>query len=155
MKITKIIALLLCVVLATGLMTACQKRMPQTAAGFTQIMENAGLVVRDDTQTNDEDSWLTAELYAIGENYTIEYYGFENSNDAQRAFNSNNSSLDEDYPSKTVSSQVNTSRYNYRAFTAGGEFFVLARIENTLVGCIADAEYKQEILAHIEALGYK
>lgn len=155
MKTTKIIALLLCVALVTGLMTACQKKVPQTPDGFTQIMENTGLEVRDDTDTNDDDSPLTAELCAISEGYMIEYYAYEDSNDAQNVFHSNYNSFDEEYPTKTLSTRVNTNRYNYFAFTSGGEFVVVARIENTLVGCIADAEYKQEILTHMEALGYK
>ena len=78
MKFTRSIALILCLIMLLGLMTACQKKMPQTAAGFTQIMENAGFEVYDESD-NGEDSIATAAVYAVGENYQIEYYGYEDS----------------------------------------------------------------------------
>lgn len=155
MKTRRMIVMLLCVVMIAGMMTGCQKKIPQTAAEFTQIMETAGLAVRDNTGNGDENDKLTAKLYAIDENYTIEYYAFEDSGAAQRVYNSNYRTFDEENPVKTLSAKMTTSRYDYCAFTAGGQFYVIARIENTLVGCVADAEYKQEILSHIKALGYK
>ena len=54
MKTRRMIVMLLCVVMIAGMMTGCQKKIPQTAAEFTQIMEAAGLEVRDNTGNGDE-----------------------------------------------------------------------------------------------------
>lgn len=154
MKSTRSIALILCLIMLLGLMTACQKKMPQTAAGFTQIMENAGFEVYDESD-NGEDSIATAAVYAVGENYQIEYYGYEDSDSARRVYDNNQNKLDEDHSAKRMTSQMETNRYNYYAFSTEDDFYVIARIENTVVFCAADSEYKQEILTHMEALGYK
>ena len=155
MKIAKMIALFLCLILLLGMMTACQKKMPLTAAGFTEIMENAGLEVRDDSDAIDEDSLPTAVMYAAGKDYLIEYYAFADSQTAQRCFDSNQKDFDEENPRKTMTVQITSGRYDYYAFTTSDQFYVLTRIENTMVGCITDAQYKQAVLEHIEALGYK
>lgn len=153
MKRTRI-AMLLCMAVLMGLMTACQKKMPQTAAGFTQIMVAAGFEVNDESDSNEE-TIATAAVYAVGENYQIEYYGYEDSDTARRVYTNNRNQLDADHPSKRLSAQVNTNRYNYFAFSTEADFYVIARIENTVVYCAADAEHREEILTHMEVLGYK
>ena len=110
MKTRRMIVMLLCVVVIAGMMTGCQKKIPQTAAEFTQIMETAGLAVRDNTGNGDENDKLTAKLYAIDENYTIEYYAFEDSGAAQRVYNSNYRTFDEENPVKTLSAKMTTRR---------------------------------------------
>ena len=45
--------------------------------------------------------------------------------------------------------------YKYYAFTADGNFYIISRIDQTMLYCVADSAYKDEIIGHIEKLGYK
>ena len=51
--------------------------------------------------------------------------------------------------------EVRSSNYNYYAFTADGNFHMIARIGNTMLYCESEKENKDDIVEMVKKLGYK
>ena len=155
MKKAKLLLTVAAVLLLTALLASCGNKTPQTGTGFTDIMKNAGFEVLDVTDTTDTDGLASAVIIALGENYQIEFYELVDSETGEAVFYENKEIFDEEHAVKTMSTSVSMGNYNYYAFNAGGEFHLVSRIENTMLYCVADVAYKDEIVDHVKTLGYR
>lgn len=142
-------------VLLLSVFTGCQSRTAQTTAGFIQVMEDAGFEVEDVTDQIDTDDLATSVVIALGENYQIEFYEFVDSETGLGVFYNNRDIFDDAYSVKTLSTEISLMYYDYYAFSADGKFCMIARIDNTMLYCVADKEYRSEIVELVETLGYK
>ena len=134
--------------------TGCGAKTAQSADGFTQIMEDAGFDVADMTAELGTDE-ITSILFAVGTNYQMEYYAFNDSESCADCFYFNKEEFDEEFSVKSFSSEITLNTYNYYAFNADGDFHMIARVDNTLLICVADKAYKSEITDLLKTLGYK
>lgn len=146
----KLITLGCCLLLVLCIFAGCSKKTPQTAQGFTDIMEKAGFTV--EPIQHDGISCTPEALVASNDNYQLEFY---NINDAEHVFSSLKRQFDDAHSTRNLSLSVSTNTYDYYCFNAGGEFHMIARIENTLLYCEADAQYRDEIVDLVKELGYK
>jgi len=155
MKTKRILISILCVVTIICCLTGCSPKTAQTVSGFTEFMEAAGFEVHNITASTETNGLVTAVLIAAGENYQIEFYEFKDSETGEAFFNNIKDYFDEEHSSKTMSLKLALGSYNYYSFTAGGNFHIIVRIENTIIFCEADKAYKEEIVDCIKALGYR
>ena len=143
------VAMLLCL---SGCMS---NKTPQTAEGFTQIMEEKGFEVADateDIETNGVDARI---LVATGKNYQIQFHEFEDSDTGKLVFLNGKEVFDDKCSVKSMSLEMNTTNYNYYSFSSGKSFYLIARIEHTVISCVAEKEYKSEIIDLVKTLGYR
>jgi len=152
----RIVALLLSFAMIACTLAGCSPRTPTTIEAFTQTMEAEGFTMVDVTATTDTQGLATNVLLAINEDhrYQIELFILADNETGEGMFTYNKSYYDSEYAAKSSVTEIFTNNYNYYAFTAGGQFHVVTRIDNTLLYCDADSAYKDEIVDLIEKLGY-
>lgn len=154
MKAVKIISLVLCLCLILCGLTACTPKKPQTAGSFKRIMKQAGFEVQDVTDTANLNGCAKTATFAVCDNYQIEFYETADRETAIKAFEDFTASF-EDVGIKTMSFEMTMKNYNYINFTTEGIFYVIVRVDNTLLFSEAKKEYRTEILNHVKTLGYK
>ena len=146
---------MLAVLLLLTLLTGCGDKTPQTAEGFTEIMEAADFIVQDVAADTETGGTVTTLLIAEGENYELQFGEFTDSESCKEIYNQSRQAFNEENPVRTMSLETSMGNYNYYAFTAGGEFHLVARIDNTMLYCVADVAYRSEIIDFAETLGYR
>ncbi len=151
----RLIALLVVLSLSVCLVACGASRTAQTADGFSEIMKNAGFEIYDAVETEATFEWATNVLFALGDNYQIEFYETESAETAQSAFRELKKTLDSEHNTRTLALSKTLNDYNYYAFNSGEEFFLIAGIDNTLIACTSDKQYRSEILDLVDELGYK
>jgi hypothetical protein len=149
MKRTFALILTLVIILSCA---GCAEKTPQTLDGFTAIMEQAGFEVTDITDEYDTNGIEVTILLADNGDYWIEFYEFEKSSDAVRIYANTQAIAEKMNPNSHISVSMGSfGKYEYNVDTLFG---YIARIENTMICCETDAEYKGEIKSLIETLGY-
>ncbi len=150
----RIFATIVCICLMFSL-TACESKKPISADDFTRIMEDNDFTIKNVTEEL-ESSGLTEEvLFASCNEYIVEFYILKDSETGESVFYYNKEVLDDKYSTTSFSTEINFNNYNYYAFNADGEFHLVARIDDTMIFCEADKEYRDDIIDIIETLGYK
>ena len=152
--LTKLTCTVFACALLLSILTGCGAKTAQTADGFTKIVEDAGLEVEDVTAELGTDD-ISSVLFAVGGNYQMDYYAFADDETCADFFYVIMEEFDEEFSSKSFSSKITMNNYNYYAFNADGDFHMLARVDNTLLLCVADKAYKSEIVDLVKTLGYK
>ncbi len=157
MKGYKLISFLLCITLLVCVLTGCGSKTPITTEAFEQTMTAAGFTVIDVTESTETNGLATRVIVAMNESdgYQIEFWELVDEETGEGVFYNNKSNLDEEHSSKTLSTTVTAGNYNYFAFTADGNFHLVARIANTMLYCEADKAYKDDIVDLVKQLGYK
>jgi hypothetical protein len=160
MRYVKWIALALSLVLLMGTMSACQQKTPQTAEGFTDLMEAAGMTVKDPRPQHNFCYVGTPldVLTASDDRYTIYFYETPDNLDSKKLFDIYEN-MWETHSLRTMQTSESFdlfgTEYNYLSFNHDGMFHVISRINHTLIMCEADAQYQSEIMELFETLGYK
>ena len=142
-------------VLLTAALTGCGSKTAQTTDGFTKIMEDAGFEVADVTSQTEMDDLITSILIATGDYYQMEFYVLVDNETCEDIFDQEMKTFDDEHSVKTLSVKHSTNNYNYYAFNSDGDFHMIARIDNTMLYCVADKKYKSEIVELLKTLGYK
>lgn len=157
MSKTKIIVYFLCITMITASFAGCSSKTPITSDEFSQTMIAANFIVEDVTARTQTNGLATCVIVAAKEDrsYQIEFWELTDSDTGKGVYNKNKTLLSEEHSSKAVSSEFNLGNYNYYAFTADGNFRMVARIDNTMLYCEADKAYKEEIIDFAKQLGYK
>ncbi len=154
MKAKRLVLFLFCIAIFCSL-SGCFSKTPQTVAGFTDFMESAGFEVTDATADTETNGLASAVIIALCENYRIEFYQLVDNETGEAVFYNIKSIFDDEHSIKIMSTQISSGNYNYYAFTADGNFHMIARIDSTMLYCEAGKEYKDEIVKYVKELGYK
>lgn len=150
---------LIMIPLVIGLIVFLFGRMPGkddalTAEAFTQMMEEQNFTVTDATdQIAAED--VEVAKFAAGPDYTIEFYLFSDKQQANRVFASTRAAFEEARGSYSSNRSVSFPNYSYYDQITNGNYYVISGIDRTLICCVADGDYAEEIKEMIEILGYR
>lgn len=155
MKTTRTISIVVCLIMVFCFMTACSSKTPQTVTGFTKIMEAAKFDVQDVTSSTETNGIATTVLVAVGEDYQIEFFELTDSEMGENVFYYNKQLFLDEHSTTSMSQEFTSDNYNYYHFDADGNFHLIAHIENTMIYCEAEKEYKNEIIEFVKTLGYK
>lgn len=151
--------MIVCLMLSLALLTGCEEKTPQTKEGFMQIMEEKGFAITD--ASNDADEVENVKSIVLAQNtkasptYKIEFWEFMDLSTAEGTFDEIMEELDDRHSTKTMSVSMNAANYSSYSFIADGNYYVIFRIENTMLCSVSDKKYKSEIEAIFEDLGYK
>jgi len=154
---TKIIVFFLCITMITVSFVGCSSKMPITSNQFSQTMIAANFTVENVTARTQTNGLATSVIVAVKDDgsYQIEFWELTDGEVGKNVYNNNKKQLSKEHSSKAVLSEFNLGNYNYYAFTADGNFHMVTRIDNTMLYCEVDKEYKEEIIDFAEQLGYK
>ncbi len=144
-----------CCLICVVFLSSCAEKTSQTPQEFTYIMEEAGFTVQDVSEETQSNGLATTVLIAVGEQYQIEYYELTDAETGEGMFYHNKQVFDENYSVKLLSSEVTSGNYNYYAFNSGDDFCLIARIDNTMLWCVSDKAYREDITEIVKKLGYK
>ena len=135
-------------------LVACGNKVAKTVDEFTSFMEGKNFITQNVTSTTQTNGLATAVIVALNDNYQVEYFAFKDNESGAGVFQHNKNLFDEKAPTKTLSTELNSSNYNYYSFTSGDTYYMVSRIDNTMIYCVASKEYKDEINNIVDELGY-
>ncbi len=128
-----------------------------SADDFTEAMEDEDFTVEDSTEQFADEEVVEKCLIAYNDDYQIEFYVLESDREAVRAFSHNKDDFESTYGSSGSArskSEVNIANYSKFAMTTGEGFFVVSRIDNTMIYLEVDKEFKDEVKDILESIGY-
>ncbi|MDO4749127.1 MAG: hypothetical protein Q4A12_08145 [Eubacteriales bacterium] len=137
------------------LLTACGNKTPKTADEFTSFMESKGFTVADSTLFAQTIITADTVLTALNDNYEIDFYVLSSDTGASSLFELNKSAFESDGSTVSETTNISSDNYNYYDNISDTGFRLTARVDNTVLYCYTDAEYKDEIIDIITELGYK
>lgn len=148
----KALTMFLAVFCLIGL-TACGKKEAVSLEKFNALMEEEGYTIADATgQVAPEQ--ITAISLAMNDYYQIEFYVFTDA-DAAASTYVHNQNIFEGYKSGGyVDVYKNIGNYNYYALTSNGVYYLISRIDNTMIYVVADAGKSSEVNAVVKKIGY-
>ena len=160
-RISLIIKTALCLLIVCAMtlsLAACDlSKDAVSAKKFAEAAEDLDLITQDATdQYGDIDFLKSSTIAASIDDDTVlwqaEFMVLKSEDDAESSFSKNKSNF-EDEGSGT---EVSMNGLNYESFskTAGGEYMYLCRVEKTLIYVKVDKEYKDDVSALIDAIGY-
>lgn len=150
----KLCAVILLAITSMLILTSCGNKTARGARSFTDFMEGKGFEVTDVTSDIGDDESFRTAVVAENENYVIEYYILADAATAEDMFYANQVMFNDLYPTKLMSKETSGSNYNYYHFTGGEDFCLASRVDDTMIFCIADKSFKDEILNVVKELGY-
>ena len=104
-------------------------------------------------QFEDADIEVEEAYVAVGDDYQIEFYTFEDEENAEMFFKVNKAKFDEDSASSRVS--LNGKNFTSFSITTDGEYRFVERVDETVIYLDVDEEYKDEVKELVkEELGY-
>lgn len=154
----KIIAAALLAVMLCSLLclTGCSRKTALTVDAFYNLMEENGYEAAYITDQYTEYDQLTGVCVAMqiyGE-YQIEFYETDTDDTAKNLYANNQRILEDNTSiaySRTVVNGVNSNAFK---MTSNGQYYVLSRIDNTMIYIEAPEECKGEINGVLKTLGY-
>ena len=151
---TRILITISTVILVLVLLCSCSSKTAKTAQEFTDFAEDNGFTVSDVTEETETNGLVKTILLANCEDYQLEFLVLNDADTAESVFYGNVENFDSEAALKTSTKQVDTSNYNYYEFVSDDMFCVVSRVEDTMLLCVADKEFKDDILEDIKQLGY-
>lgn len=158
MKINKklcVVMLFVCMVVFIGCGKSKEKMSVDT---FVNHMEQAGLTMMEQSDDIAEDSGITEVQVALAEDnlYQVEFYQLDGVENAQYFYNVAKNGIEEAYGEVNGNVKTNVSASNYDKYTLSieGRYYVVSRIEDTLVYVIASGDSKDIVKALMEEIGY-
>lgn len=151
----KVLNLVLVIVIICICFVGCKvKKTPQTPESFTTIMEYNGFRVSDATENVDTDTPITNALIATNDDFKIQFYQFKDA-EAGRVMIEY---IEEGFNQISINFsvvKVNEPDYGYYAFADETKFYMVTHLDNTLLYCVTDKEYEDDVVRIIEKLGYR
>ena len=143
-----IFALLL--VVLSGCATA-KTKSPMSAQAVAEKLEQSGFQVSDATDSFG-DGFSTA-LAAETDELHVEFYEMETVGDAQDFHQNVISSLQSE-ASASAYSNISGQNYCVSKLSAGGNYYIVTQIENTVLIVAADSAQKDSVKTLADSLGY-
>lgn len=154
MKNFKRVLALLVVLFLTITLTGCGKKAI-TAAEFKSKMEEKGYTVTDFTTTMASSTGAKEALIANNTNTSIiiEFLTFDDESVVKDSVEElYNNAKDKDGAKSTT--EINMGNYNKRTVKIGDDYYVIERVEKTLLYVVATKDTAKEADQIVEDLGY-
>jgi roadblock/LC7 domain-containing protein len=151
---TKMKTLFLYIIAAILIFSGCStNKTPLTSDGFKEKMEEAGFEIYDITDQYEE-GLLDAAFVTMKEDYKLEFYVLNTSDDAKAMYNANKSDFEDLRSGNSAYNSVNLGNHASYKLTTEDGYYVVSRIDNTLVFVKTDKKNKDAINKVLKDLGY-
>lgn len=129
-----------------------------SAEAFVSYMEQAGLTIMEQSDDIAEDSEITEVQVALAEDdvYQVEFYQLAGVENAMALYTAAKNDIEASYGEVNGNVKTNISVSNYDKYTLliEGRYYVVSRIDDTLVYVIASSDSKDIVNALLEEMGY-
>jgi len=151
LSIAMVVVLGVCLLLLTG----CFTKTALTAESFEELMKAEGYVVSNLTDQYEE-GLVKNVLVAMDttNDYQIEFFEQNSDADARVSFNMNVETMEENKGSMSSSTSFTGQNYEKQTMFSNGEYWVVSRIDNTVVFAHVSENNKDLAKAIIEKIGY-
>lgn len=158
MKINKklcVAVVLVCMMVFAG----CGKPKEKISVdAFVSHMEQAGLTMMEQSDDIADDSGIIEVQVALAEDnlYQVEFYQLDGVENAHYFYNAAKDGIEESYGEANGNVKTNVSASNYDKYTMSieGRYYIVSRIDDTLVYVIASGDSKDIVKALVEEIGY-
>jgi hypothetical protein len=148
----KIMSFILVLVLLTFSSCSTNKEVISYMS-FGETLEGMGYTIVDATSQFPEGS-VNGVLLAILDTYQIEFYEVPTEEQAIKAFEENKETFDAISSTTSSDSSISLGNYSTYSRTTEDNFYLVTRVENTFIYASVAKEFKEDIEAVVEKLGY-
>lgn len=153
MKTFKKLSLFLLVILLCVSLVGCGEKVAKTPEEFNDFMESKDFTVADSTLFAQTVVTAKTVLTALNDNYEIDFYELNCEETSKEFYNLNKEAFKSE-DSSNFSTEVNGSNFDYFEMANDSGFRLTSRIDNTVLYCYTEVEYKDEIIKLVKELGY-
>ena len=141
-------------ILALCLLVGCSAKTPLTAEEFTDLMEQAGYQIYDGSVEN---QGVMVFLPAVDpdDRFDIEFYVFYSSETAEYAFDGIKAGLKSQNGVWYMTTDIAAANYSRYSGTQNDIYYIVSRIDNTIIYVMTEAENKNEVNETLKTLGYR
>lgn len=179
MKVRKKVAWLVCMTLLLSIaMTGCGKHKPVTKDKFAEIMtaekfevvDQSSMIAegsdfsvvylaqpKDAKEENTEDSDASEETGLFTGQYQVEFYEFDDKGKCESSYDKLDDELVAAYKNAKgySTTEKNSKNFSKRTVKTDGRYYVISRVEDTLVIAISPIDESKTIDGMLKKLGYK
>ena len=151
----KRLLLIIVLLFSTFIVTGCDTKTPLKPNDFVDLIEqNNYKTTNVKNQFSDYSQILNAFIAQDSEmRYQLEYYELDNEESAKSFYDGNKKVFQK---MENIKSRSNVNQENYQKYSQSTEtaYSVISRIDNTIIYANVKVEYKKEVNAIINKLGY-
>ena len=149
----KVILSVLCAFMIL-LLTGCGTKKVITTEEFKTIAESREMITTDIKTQYESYAYVKEATSATTPNYQVVFYVLDTVENATNMYTTNKT-LFESYKGD-ISSYATVDMKNYSTYSldTNGNYYYLARVENTIFYAVVQDKYKDEIKAIVKDLGY-
>ena len=148
----KILSGVLCFMLVLVL-TGCANKKKIDGEKFKEIMGEKKFTVVE-TGNNEDNSDIAYIAQDENGRYQIEFYTLSSIDNAKSKFKSYKDAINNENTSNRKTNNISTSKYEKYTLETSKIYYVISRIEDTMIFLTVDPEYKSEVNKIIKELGY-
>ncbi|MEG0266594.1 MAG: hypothetical protein RR659_02990 [Bacilli bacterium] len=141
--------ILICTVI---MLSGCDNKK-NNVESFTNIMTKNKYKVYDVIKQYDKELVKSARI-ATKDNYQVEFLIFKSVDSAKNSFSVNRSYFKELKKKDDVETSLSNDKYSKYTLTTKDTFYLVSRIDATLIYITVDGSYKKDVLKVIKSLGY-
>ena len=132
------------------ILSGCGNKKIITGEKFYNTFSKLNYAVNYVTSQTEDES-IKEIITANNMKYQFEYFEFDSIDSAKKSFESNKKDFE-----LISDNNKYVSKYNYEKFTQEGKskYNILVRVDNTLIYCSANIEYKNEVKKDLGKIGY-
>ncbi len=153
MKTLKKLSLFLLVILLCVSLVGCGEKVAKTPEEFNDFMESKDFTVADSTLFAQTVVTAKTVLTALNDNYEIEFYELNCIETSKEFYNLNKEAFLSEESSNTTT-EITGSNFDYFDMTNDSGFRMTSRIDNTVIYCYTEVEYKDEVIKLVKEFGY-
>ena len=152
----KVIGVAIVCLLVLGMLVGCESsRTAITADTFVEKTAAADYQTGDVTsQFASQADLVKSVTLALKDAYQIEVFVFTDEGVATTSYNTNKATAEAAKVSSSTSKSVSMGNYSYYYLTTGDQYYVVSRIDNTMIFAHCGTEYKAELEKMVSELGY-
>jgi hypothetical protein len=135
--------------------TGCGSKTALTADEFTSTAQDNGLTVSDVSEQYEAYGVYDSAIIAQSDDdWQVEFYVLTDEDNASDMFASNQEQFESAKKSSSTESSKSVGNYETYGLTSGGNYMYICRVDNTVLFVNASDDYKDDIKAFVETLGY-
>lgn len=144
------------IVMLVGLVgcSLVENKVKLSLSEFKEKMESNDFIVMNASALFPTQEHVEGIYIAQKDEYQIEFFDLNSSENATKMFNSNKSIFDQDKSEFSTSSSINLGNFSSYTLKTGGKFKYISKIDDTMIYLNVDEVYEEEVKLILEGLGY-
>ena len=148
------IILIIFIILCIRFVVLNQAKTSITPDEFSQTMQDKGFSIVDLTNDYESYNYVDQTFVAINENFQMEYYSLKDDASAKEFYNTLKENFKSSEEQSASEKNQNYTYYSKYTLSSDGKYKKISRINNTIITIDIVPDYKDEVTAILDELGY-